>query len=225
MSITPPLIFVDPDGKDEWEINNKGDIVKHIKTDKHDAFFFVNKAGKRVNGRSISFQYGTIEKTTGQKTDGGLKYDVYQVRGDQNGKKLFESFAKYTSVEWSIMQTGIKGAKGLNYITSSHEKGSEAGMVDLFYKQLRNGNTLRSFYHSHPSNSLIPSSFAKGTYGDIPMAKKITNATNQPIKFGIYGPQSGKYVFYGPNSKMDEFSNELDAVYITAPKINKKQKK
>ena len=40
-----PLRYIDPDGQDEWEINKQGKIVKHIKTDKHDAFYIVNYRG------------------------------------------------------------------------------------------------------------------------------------------------------------------------------------
>lgn len=219
-----PIILVDPDGRDEWEINSKGDIVKQIKTDKHDAFFFVSKAGKRVKGKSLSFEYGTIEKASGQKTDGGTRYDVYQVRGDKHAKQLFESFAKNTSVEWSIMQTGTEGAKGLNYLTTSHCEKSESGMVDLFNKQLKNGYTLRAFYHSHPSNVLIPSNIG-GKYGDIPIAKKMTEISNQSITFGIYGPKSGEYVTFGPNSKIEDYSVNLEGFTVTATRTTKNRKK
>ena len=219
-----PIILVDPDGRDEWEINSKGDIVKQIKTDKHDAFFFVSKAGKRVKGKSLSFEYGTIEKASGQKTDGGTRYDVYQVRGDKHAKQLFESFAKNTSVEWSIMQTGTEGAKGLNYLTTSHNEKSESGMVDLFNKQLKNGYTLRAFYHSHPSNVLIPSNIG-GKYGDIPIAKKMTEISNQSITFGIYGPKSGEYVTFGPNSKIEDYSVNLKSFTVTATRTTKNRKK
>lgn len=218
-----PIILVDPDGRDEWEINSKGDIVKQIKTDKHDAFFFVSKAGKRVKGKSLSFEYGTIEKASGQKTDGGTRYDVYQVRGDKHAKQLFESFAKNTSVEWSIMQTGTEGAKGLNYLTTSHSEKSESGMVDLFNKQLKNGYTLRAFYHSHPSNVLIPSNIG-GKYGDIPIAKKMTEISNQSITFGIYGPKSGEYVTFGPNSKIEDYSVNLEGFTVTATRTTKNRK-
>ena len=218
-----PIILVDPDGRDEWEINSKGDIVKQIKTDKHDAFFFVSKAGKRVKGKSLSFEYGTIEKASGQKTDGGTRYDVYQVRGDKHAKQLFESFAKNTSVEWSIMQTGTEGAKGLNYLTTSHCEKSESGMVDLFNKQLKNGYTLRAFYHSHPSNVLIPSNIG-GKYGDIPIAKKMTEISNQSITFGIYGPKSGEYVTFGPNSKIEDYSVNLEGFTVTATRTTKNRK-
>ena len=219
-----PIILVDPDGRDEWEINSKGDIVKQIKTDKHDAFFFVSKAGKRVKGKSLSFEYGTIEKASGQKTDGGTRYDVYQVRGDKHAKQLFESFAKNTSVEWSIMQTGAEGAKGLNYLTTSHSEKSESGMVDLFNKQLKNGYTLRAFYHSHPSNVLIPSNIG-GKYGDIPIAKKMTEISNQSITFGIYGPKIGEYVTFGPNSKIEDYSVNLEGFTVTATRTTKNRKK
>ena len=219
-----PIILVDPDGRDEWEINSKGDIVKQIKTDKHDAFFFVSKAGKRVKGKSLSFEYGTIEKASGQKTDGGTRYDVYQVRGDKHAKQLFESFAKNTSAEWSIMQTGTEGAKGLNYLTTSHNEKSESGMVDLFNKQLKNGYTLRAFYHSHPSNVLIPSNIG-GKYGDILIAKKMTEISNQSITFGIYGPKSGKYVTFGPNSKTEDYPVNLDGFTVTATRTTKNRKK
>ena len=219
-----PIILVDPDGRDEWEINSKGDIVKQIKTDKHDAFFFVSKAGKRVKGKSLSFEYGTIEKASGQKTDGGTRYDVYQVRGDKHAKQLFESFAKNTSVEWSIMQTGTEGAKGLNYLTTSHNEKSESGMADLFNKQLKNGYTLRAFYHSHPSNVLIPSNIG-GKYGDIPIAKKMTEISNQSITFGIYGPKSGEYVTFGPNSKIEDYSVNLKSFTVTATRTTKNRKK
>lgn len=32
--------FIDPDGMDEWEINNQGQIVNRITTDQHDAFLW-----------------------------------------------------------------------------------------------------------------------------------------------------------------------------------------
>ena len=44
-----PMRFIDPDGNDEWDINEKGFIVKHTTTTKHDAFFIINKKGKRIN--------------------------------------------------------------------------------------------------------------------------------------------------------------------------------
>ena len=199
-----PLRYIDPDGQDEWEINKQGKIVKHIKTNKHDAFYIVNHRGKRIRGKSISFTYGTVEKATGQKNDKGLLYDVYQVRGDKQGTSLFEYLAQNTSVEWSLMQTGIKGKRGLNYITTSHQHNTEVGMTDLFDKQLRNGYTLRSDTHSHPKNMPYPSGLY-GSQGDIPYAKWITDESKQNPRFKIYLPGKDSYVKFGPNSQLEDF--------------------
>ena len=199
-----PLRYIDPDGQDEWEINKQGKIVKHIKTDKHDAFYIVNYRGKRIRGKSISFTYGTVEKATGQKNDRGLLYDVYQVRGDKQGTSLFEYFSKNTSVEWSQMQTGFKGKRGLNYITTSHQHSTETGMADLFDKQLKNGYTLRSNVHSHPENTPYPSGLNGGS-GDIPYAQWITDESKQNPSFKIYLPGKGTYVKFSPNSSPEDF--------------------
>ena len=55
------------------------------------------------------------------------------------------------------MQTGIPGKKGLNFITTSHEHSKEAGMTDLFNKQLKFGYTIRKDVHSHPEHTPYPS--------------------------------------------------------------------
>jgi hypothetical protein len=46
--------------------------------------------------------------------------------------------------------TGIAGEKGLNFITTSHERGRESGMSDLLKGQLYYGYTIRELNHSHP---------------------------------------------------------------------------
>ncbi len=56
-----PINRIDPDGKDDFEINHKGEIVNRIKNKEADNFYIVNKEGKRVEGQSISFDYGTVE--------------------------------------------------------------------------------------------------------------------------------------------------------------------
>jgi len=131
-------------------------------------------------------------------------YDVYQVRGDKQGTSLFEYFAKNTSVEWSQMQTGFKGKRGLNYITTSHQHSTENGMTDLFDKQLKNGYTLRSNVHSHPKNTPYPSGLNGGS-GDIPYAQKITDESTQNPSFKIYLPGKGTYVKFSPNSSPEDF--------------------
>ena len=56
-----PVMMVDPDGKDTWEVNGSGKIVKRERDKKTDTFFLVNEEGTLTE--SISFNYGSIEST------------------------------------------------------------------------------------------------------------------------------------------------------------------
>ena len=163
-----PINRVDPTGMDEWEINKRGEIVNRIKTTEHDAFYIVNKnkdgiyereysvdneGNKKYN--SISFKYGTIESQRSISYNKSDSYDIYQVRGDDTGEKLFTFLSDNISVkpgqvEFTLTQSGIKGSSGLNFITTGHMRGSEPGFKYLFEGQLVNGYILRNVIHSHP---------------------------------------------------------------------------
>jgi len=149
-----------------------GRIINRIKDKTQDAFYIVEKDSEgnyqRVfstdeNGNkvyeSISFDYGTIESqrniiySPDNKTTDLI--DIYKVRGDDNGMNLFRFFADNmtnspSKLEFSLAQTGIKGNKGLNFVTTSHESSRESGMGLLIKGQLQNGYTIRMLMHSHP---------------------------------------------------------------------------
>ena len=57
-----PVKLVDPDGRDIWEINSEGYVVKQIKDKTIDAFYRVNDKGERIKGdeNSVEFKHGTI---------------------------------------------------------------------------------------------------------------------------------------------------------------------
>lgn len=229
-----PIRYVDPTGMDIWEIDDAGRIIQRIKDKTQDAFYMVAKdadgnyqqtyntdADGNVKFNSISFEYGTIESQRsisfspdGQNVD---TYDVYQIRGDDNGADLFEFMAANTTVEWSQAKTGIKGDKGLNFMTTSHDKEIERGMDFLYLGQLYNGYTIREMNHSHPSNTAYPSgSFVNpnngagvGEWGDVGFSRLITNnrqtnRLNVPT-FNIYLPSNKSYIKYGPNSIRDHY--------------------
>ena len=217
-----PLRYVDPDGNDEWDINERGVIVKHTTTTKHDAFFITDKRGRRIKGGSIFFKYGTVEKATTQKNAQGILYDVYQIRGDIFSSNLFKHLADITSVEWSLMQTGVAGEKGLNFITTSHNESEEAGMTSLFNRQLKYGYTIRKEIHSHPKNTPYPSGLDENKPGDVQYARMVTNISKQFPAFQIYLPKNGKYIEYGPNSIAADFDpNTLPEIIIKSNKIRK----
>lgn len=184
-----PICFIDPDGRDVWEINEQGEVTNRIKDKKQDAFYMVAKdadgnyqrtyttdAKGNKNYNSISFEYGTVEsqRSISYSPDGVTKgtYDVYQVRGDDNGTALFEFLGDNVTgspsmVEIGQAKTGIEGDKGLNFITTGHARGREPGGSYLLTGQLFNGYTVRELNHTHPiSTSVI---------GDIPYKTQVSD--------------------------------------------------
>ncbi len=216
-----PVRLVDPDGEDVWELNNEGRVVNRITTTEVDAFHIVDDKGNRLAGKSIEFEYGTVESHRyisyfNEEKKAKDTYDVYQVRGDDNGTKLFEFMATHTNVEWSQAKTGEGGYNGLNFLTTAHDKGSEYGMSNLYSTQLFKGYTIRELIHNHPSNKLIPSGLDKSKngiparkWGDIKFSidivkDRLLRGYNLPV-FKIYSSKNNSYISYGPNSQKTDF--------------------
>ncbi len=167
-----PVKYIDPDGKDVWEIDYEGRIINRIKDKTQDAFYMVekdsngdyqrtfseDKDGNKVYD-SISFEYGTIESQLSASYDiEGERgtYDEYKIRGDGNATALFDFMSRYitrsTLVEVGLAQTGIEGEKGLNFITTGHVKGKEPGGSQIMPNRLYHGYTIRTLVHSHPNS-------------------------------------------------------------------------
>ena len=208
-----PVNAIDPDGRDEWEINKQGEIIKKIKTKQHDAFFILGDDNKRIIDKSISFKYGTITKSFKSHTNDGDKYDVYQMRGDANGEKLYNFLADNTSVEWSHAQFGIKGNKGLNFIITSHKISEEGGLSNLISKQLMYGYFLRNTSHSHPGKTRFPSGL-EDRNADIGFARDVQDIFGNNVNFSIYIPNENEYIPYNSDSKIEDFIEALPTINL-----------
>ena len=219
-----PLRFIDPDGMDEWEINEKGMIVNHITTDQHDAFFMVDTDGARIDGQSISFEYGTINQSTGvfsYETAEGVKdseYNVYKVNGDENATKLFEFTAANTNVEWGLMRFN-EGDQRLNYVTTSFNDRVEEGGVGLLNSdRYIQDQVLREHIHSHPINVPYPSGLPGSREvryggGDVGLARNQTDWAkykSYPIpEFSIWVKPTRTPIPYSANSVITDFNQYM----------------
>ena len=224
-----PVNRIDPDGRDVWEINDQGEIVNRIKDKTQDAFYMVSKdadgnyqrtfttdAEGNKNYNFISFKYGTVESQRTTAINSTDSYDTYKVRGDANGTQMFEFMSQNTIVEWAQTKTGVKGDKGLNFITTSHDVDKERGISNLYRGQLQYKYTVREINHNHPNNTPYPSgSFVSktgdkiGEWGDVGFSSIITNHRKanrwNRTTFGIYLPDSRSYIKYGPNSILKDY--------------------
>lgn len=120
---------------------------------------------------------------------------------------LFEFFANKTDLEWSHAMTDIAIDKGLNFITTGHDKGVEPGMSALINGQLKYGYTAREFNHSHPWNS-YPSGLDNKDK-DIGFARGVSDwytikyPNRHQNNFNIY--KDGKYTPYNKNSTKKDY--------------------
>ena len=174
-----PLIYIDPTGNDVWQIDNHGYIVNAEENTEYDKLEMV---GDKDN--SITFKYGTIISQKSYEYEKDKTYDVWKVRGDENATKMFEFMSdnitgSRSMVEIGLTQTGIAGDKGLNFITTGHDSGSEPGLSYLFLNQLQNGYTIRSITHSHPKSNYASDS-------DFDFAEQISLNVSNIINFFIY---------------------------------------
>ena len=217
-----PLRFIDPDGRDEWEINEKGEYVKQIENTKMTGFYIVNSNGERIKGRSLEFEYTKIIHTKGTidglvNADGTpIKYETFSMLGDENGTKVFEFLAQQfgttkeyggigknrdETIEWSINKFGNEGENAINHISTSFQTSFEARSIEIIENNA--GIPLKESTHNHPYSGpndlpIEPS----GNSGDTGAVKKILNNYTPlgvtPI-FKIYSGAQKKYVKYNDN--------------------------
>ena len=208
-----PIKYIDPNGMDDYEVNELDGTLKVLTNKQRDAFFIVDKDGNRKDINPIVFDYGTVEKYKSTR-DGSSRYDWFEVRGDQNASELFEYLATNTAVEWSQLMMGIAGPKGFNLISTSHSTRTECSISFLLEQKFHNGYYIREYTHNHPNNTRYPSGIGLNTnpttlVGDIGMAiylkqNALRNGFPTPLLY-IYVPSDGSRLFYNENSTLKQF--------------------
>ena len=184
-----------------YVINEYGELQELILNDELDYIDIDTSDGQYIPGDR--FPKGTIESY--KQFSGGI--DVFTIRGDENGKKIFEWLAdnttrpdpsnpkETTGIEFSFFQTGIEGDKGLNFISTSHEMYSDTSLNYLINNQLRFNYTIRTYIHNHPSGRCYPSAEDLITINKLDTYSAYLNFRN--AQYFIYA--SKKYVKYDKN--------------------------
>ncbi|MEA4936764.1 MAG: DUF6443 domain-containing protein [Paludibacter sp.] len=206
-----PVRFVDPDGRDIWEINSRGEIVSRIEDKSQDKFVNVSfdSDGKKVEGSSKSFEFGTVtavrtptvkvkDSKTGDVADKTLT--IFEMKGDENATQLFEFFANptITSVEWTHAKIGTEKS-GRNVVGTSHDESS----TPIGHYLRSTGYTLKEVTHNHPGSSP-------------PSGTDINNAAlyiqkNANILLKVY-TYPGNYIYY------NEFGISLPPIGVSPNK-------
>ncbi|MDY0216949.1 MAG: RHS repeat-associated core domain-containing protein [Bacteroidales bacterium] len=192
---------IDPDGMDEWDVNVSGNVVKRIPNDKKDAFHMVDDKGKRVDGKSIEFEKGTILGRVNYNKNYGKENknnDIYAVNNSNDGEKLHQFFTENTNVEFARFDLKNSG-KEINTISTSHDVGSDYSSGDIlkYLKNIGGLSSVDNFDHNHPNDNPTPSGFRKGDKrGDRFFIESIEKANpNANFRINIKS-KPGEYQYY-----------------------------
>ena len=201
-----PVKYVDPDGRDIWELDTEGNVVNQVKNEEFDQFVIFDKDGNKIEGGK--YEYGTITERKGHKDADGRSITFFEVAGDGNAKELFEFLGDhYTTpkgmpIEWTHAKIGREGS-GRNVIGTIHE----AGKTSVGHYLREKGYTLREVNHNHP-NGTDPSGRTKQPDGS-PATHDILGAEFYQekfpnIKLNVYRsrisyPERGGYHPYDKN--------------------------
>ena len=194
-----PVNYVDPDGRDIWEIDYDGRIINRIENKTQDAFYMVAKdsngdyqrtfsvdedGNKKYN--SINFEYGVI--TDSKKAWFFNQETSFSINNESDGANLFKFFANNTKIEFGLINTQNNGS----LVMTNHQEHSIK--VSKQAKRLSmNGATVTSIVHNHPNNS-YPSGFRKkDNHGDKYAAALISNSKGYRVEHYVYQPQKGAF--------------------------------
>lgn len=179
-----PMRFIDPDGQDEWEINSIGEIIKHISTEEHDAFYIVDENGERIEGKSIVFDFGTFTYSTADSKQGTL--ELFSTNSEDAAYSLFELAAdpgteNNDNMEWTVAETTETDES--KFVVGTMKDSEASGVTTHLLNQKY---TVMKSSHNHPSGIPVPSE------GDVLVSYRMTLPHNTNAKSFIYTPRGTK---------------------------------
>ena len=117
-----PIKVVDPNGEDEWEVNEVGNI-RCIHNDKPDRLYAVSGTQKGEWGeRKLDVKPLDVDKSimnTIQSRDENTSFSAMNNR--EQVDNLFDFLADNTNVEWTQISTHDAQGDNFDYLTTSHD--------------------------------------------------------------------------------------------------------
>ena len=187
-----PVRFVDPDGRDLYEVEGETGNIKRTKNDDdQDTFVITDSEGNRQtdfddNELVKSYPKGQVEfYEDDQATKENI--DIFSIKDENVASDLFRFFADNTNVEWSHCNDGDDEKN--NYVSTSHKKKSDCSFNFLYNNKIVKSVNYQK--HNHPQGLPWPSGLEKNAQrGDIEFAR-IYSEKFQKIKFYIYISRNG----------------------------------
>ena len=142
-----PVVLKDPNGRDVYDFDKKGNLIHTIKNTDNDIIRVVNKRGRVISSKT--YDYGTVIKDNSD--DSKFDKTTLSIKDDESRTLIFEQLASNTNVEWATInatkeEDGKKEER--NYISNSGSR-KENAMTDLVRQLYADGFTANEVSHSH----------------------------------------------------------------------------
>jgi RHS repeat-associated protein len=189
-----PLIFIDPTGEDEWEINKQGE-VKWIKESETHTLFALDGKGNRT-GASLTLKDRSIFDGLAEsgKNSG---YTLSSVTGGENSQdamlQTFKFAADNTDVEWRADRFK-EGGRNNYALGTIHNENYSPSAEDLGHSS----SSVVAFIHSHPNVTLSNEISSMGSKDYMGYGNRYTISGDRSIKHKNYS--NSFYYMYSPKS-------------------------
>ena len=192
-----PIIMIDPNGRDEYEFDKKGNHVRTIENKEADIIRVVNRKGKEI-AVSDPFAYGTVQEV---ESDGSKpNKTTLSINNNANRISIFEFLAENTNVEWMTI-SAKKDNVEKNYVATSKLRDKVSN--ELVYKLKIEDYTATAYAHSHPKNFFgnnYPSGYGylrdKEGYGDFDSFITLKQLWHD-IDVRVFDANNGHYYLLG----------------------------
>ncbi|MDR2409490.1 MAG: hypothetical protein LBE13_15455 [Bacteroidales bacterium] len=196
--VNNPLIFVDPDGLDVWEVNKQGQI-KWIEESKTHVLYSLDDKGKRtensitVNDRSILDQLTKSKEMQLTYSDGYVeKLDSREAITDKKGAddmiNVFMFVSDNTNVEWNFSHAKVDGEEKYGIKTLGYSEETRPPFK---------GSDLITSLHSHPdiSNNMQEEQSSMRADRYYSNTRNYNQYVYFPVSTRLYNVKNGKSVY------------------------------
>ena len=158
MCACDPINFVDPDGKDFFLFDQKGNLLNRTEIAEYDIVAMKIGEDEFEFGPMMEPNTLSIRETVSinyLEIGPKVKADMIDIKGDDNGKIVHEFLSDKGSVEFTRLETGeIGGDSALNIISTTHHESEEFGWTYAAKLLQKDGVNIRTMIHNHPSRSI-----------------------------------------------------------------------
>ena len=152
-----PINFVDPDGKDFFLFDQKGNLLNRTEIAEYDIVAMKIGADEFEFGPMMEPNTMSMRETIPTndfETNESIKVDIIDVKGDTNVKDVHQFLSDKGNVEFTRFDTGdTAGDNASNIITTSHQTNTDNGSWHAA-NQLNHAHVnVRTMVHNHPSGS------------------------------------------------------------------------